>query len=325
MRALMLVMVALSSAVSMFGGDRANAQDYPAKPVRIVMGMPAGGSSDTLARALARELNTKWGKSVLIDNRPGASGVVAAINVKQSPADGYTFLFISDTQFTSTTFMAANKAYDPLTDFEPVVGLANIYNLLVSNPKLGLKNVADLVTKAKQSPNQLHYGTFGLGSSTHLAAASLSRGTGIKATVVDYRGGPEVLKALMQDEVDFAFTGLTPALPLVQANQIAALGWGGDQRSPTLPNVPTFAEQGVEIASGGWLGLLAPRGTPKVILDKVASDAQEVVSRPEFIERWLLQSGLDSMNGDPAELRKLLQQDLDVYGPLVKSMNLTPQ
>ncbi len=296
---------------------------FPSKPVRIVMGMPTGGLADTLARALSRELSLDWGQSIIIENRPGASGIVAALAASKAAPDGYMIVLVNDTQFVSAALLQKPRPYDPLADLVPVVGLANINNVLAASPKLGVASVRELIDLARKEPGKLHYGTLGIGSAAHLAAESFFAIAGFKATGVDYRGGPEALKAVVQDEIDFAFTGLAPALPLIADKQLVALAYDGVRRYPALPDVPTLKEQGFNIVGGGWFGLLAPVNIPESILARFQKDVHNILEQEGFQKRWIEPAGMEPMNATAEDLARLLRDDVAVLEPLIAKLGLS--
>jgi len=302
------------------------AQDaFPNKAVRIILGVPAGGVSDTLARGLSQELSKKWGQSVVVENRPGGSGVIATTAVTKAAADGSMILMANSVQLITTPLLLANPPYDPAKDLTAAVGLVRIDDVLLASLQSNAKTVQDLIALARAKPGQLNYGSFGPGSASHLDAESFCAMAGIQATHIPYKGGPEVLQALLTGHIDFAFTGLTPAIPLVKENKVTALGYSGAKRTAVLPDVPTLSEQGLKVAAGGWFAWLVPAGTPKSVVDKIAADASEVLAQPAFRARFVTGVGLEPLSLPPDEIEALLRADVATYVSLVKSLNLKPQ
>ncbi|MFM9971165.1 MAG: Bug family tripartite tricarboxylate transporter substrate binding protein [Burkholderiales bacterium] len=299
------------------------AQSYPARSVRIVIGITAGGLSDTFARAMAFELSKRWGQAVVVENRPGGAGVIAADAVAKSPPDGHALFQTDSIQWVTNLLLNRNLPYDPIKDFAPVAGLTRTHSLLVSNVKLPLKSVNELIAAAREKPGRLNYGSFGVGSAAHLNAESFSSVYGLRMTHIPYKGGVDIMKALLTGEVDMAFTGAIAAIPFVRQGQIRALAYSGGQRSPAMPEVPTFAELALkEMQVGSWFGWLAPGLTPPAVLDRIAADARQVVAIPEFAEKFVMAPGMEVMDMPRLAFAELLRTDREKYGSLVKSINL---
>ena len=321
-----LMEAALACLTLVTGAAFAQAPSFPSKQVRIILGVPPGGVSDTLTRALGQELTKKWGQTVVVENRPGANGVIATSAVGKSAPDGSTILMTNSAQFITTPFLVASAPYDPVKEFTPVSALVRTDDVLVASPQSSAKTVQELITLARAKPGQLNYGSFGPGSATHLDAESFSAAAGIKATHIPYKGGPEVLKAVTTGEIDFAFTGLTPTIPLVQEGRVRGLAYGGARRSPVLPDVPTFAEAGLNgVITGAWFVWLVPVGTLPAVVDKIAADASDVLGQPEFSTRFVTGVGLEPLRLAPAATSALLKADLDAYTLLIKTLNIKLQ
>jgi tripartite-type tricarboxylate transporter receptor subunit TctC len=300
------------------------AQSFPTQTIRIVLPVPAGGVADALARGLAFELGKKWKSSPIVENRAGGAGVVAASVVRQSAPDGHTILMANSTQFIATTLMVSPTPYDPVNDFVPVIGLVRIEDVLLASPQSSIKSVRQLIDVASAAPGRLNYGSFGAGSSTHLDAESLLSVAKIKATHVPFKGGAEVLGSLTTGVIDFGFTGLTAAIPLIQEGNVIALAYSGRQRVPVLPTVPTLAEQGLEVAAGGWFGWFVPRNTPKEIVSKISDDTKDVLSNEEFQKRFIIPVGLEPFSVQGEEITALLKHDTKAYAALIQNLGLGP-
>jgi tripartite-type tricarboxylate transporter receptor subunit TctC len=300
----------------------ASAQSYPSRPVRIVIGVTAGGLSDTLARGLANELSKLWGQSVLVENRPGASDVVAAEVVAKSAPDGYTLYQTNANVTMVNQFLRHNLPFNVEKDFVPVVGLVQTSDVLLVRPALPARNVQELVALARSKPGALNYGTFGMGSAAHLDAEKFSVAAGVRMLHVPYKGGAEVMQALLSGDVDLAFTGLTAAVPLIKSGKLRAIAWGAEQRSPALPDVPTLREAGYDFETGGWLGMLVPSGTPAAIIDKVSTDCGRVLDLPAFRDKYVLAAGLEPMNMPARPFAEYLKASRDKYAKLFKTVDI---
>jgi tripartite-type tricarboxylate transporter receptor subunit TctC len=320
LRTLAAFIAALIAALGCAGA--ATAQAFPAKPVRIVIGVSAGGLSDTLARGLAGELTKLWGQNVIVENRPGASDVVAAEAVARSAPDGYT-LYMTNANVTMVNqFLRKNLPFDPARDFVPVIGLVRTSDVLLVRPQLPVNSVRELAALARSKPGSLNYGTFGMGSAAHLDAEKFSVAAGVQMVHVPYKGGADVMQALLAGQVDLAFTGLTAAIPLIRAGKLKALAWGADQRSAAIPDVPTLREAGYDFETGGWLGVLAPTGTPAAIVEKISADAGRVGDMPAFRDKFVLAVGLEPMNMQARQFAEHLKESREKYAELFKKIDL---
>jgi tripartite-type tricarboxylate transporter receptor subunit TctC len=296
---------------------------FPTRAVRIIMPFPAGGLSDSLTRALAQELSKTWGQPVVVENRPGGAGVVATSLVAKSAPDGHSILMTNSALYLTTPVLLPTPPYDPLKDLVPAVSLARTSDVLLASLKSPIKSVQDLVEIARAKPDTLNYGSFGPGSATHLDMESLASVAGIKLVHIPYKGGVDVINALLAGEIDVGFTGLTPAIPLVEDGRLRAIGYNGPQRSPVLPNVPTLAESGLNgVLQGSWFALLVAPGTPDAVSGKIAADARQVLTRPAFVARFITGVGLEPLNLPAAEITKLMAVDLDSYAKLVRALDL---
>ena len=315
--ALCLLSLACGSAHAQSTGD------FPNKPVRLILPVPAGGLQDGLARALAFELSKSWGQQVLVDNRPGASGIIAADIAAKAPADGYTVFMTDNVTWMTNQFLRNKLPYDPVKDFAPVVGLVQAGNVLVTPVDSPAKSLQDLIAMARTKPGELNYGSFGLGSSPHVDTEALSTAAGIRLTHIPYKGGPEILQGLMGSQIAFSITGLPPALPLIRQGRIKALAYGGLRRSTVLPEVPTLSEVGLPgFESSAWFGWMVPARTPSAIIEKIAADAIRVAATPEFREKYILGVGMEPLGLAPAAVAELIKSDREKYAVRLKALNL---
>ena len=311
-------------AVALLAGAHiaVQAQSYPVKPVRIVIPVPPGGVQDALTRAIAAELGKLWGQGVVVENRPGASGIIAAEAVARSAPDGYSVLQTDAITFMTNQFLRRNLPYDPAKDFAPVIGLVQTSDVLVARLQLPARTVAELVALARAKPGALNYGSFGQGSAAHLDAEKLSLAAGVSMTHVPYKGGGDIPKALLAGEIDFAFTGLTSVLPLIRDGRIRALAFGGPRRSPALPDVPTLQEQGYSFDTGGWFGWFVPSATPRAIVDRIAADTGRVLGNAAFRDKYILGVGLEPLNVPASQFADLVKETHGKYAALFKTVHI---
>src|SRR5881394_429194 len=240
----------------------AQAQTWPSKPVRIVVAYPPGGGIDVMGRQLAEKLTGMWGQPVVVENKPGANTILAADTVAKSAPDGNTVLFTTDATFSINPHLYAKLPYDAERDFIPVTMLVLLQQLLVANPSLPASSLAELIALAKSKPGTINYASYGSGSQPHLSGEMLKYKAGIDLVHVPYKGISLAVPAVMAGEVQLTFAGIATSMPQLKSGRIKALAIGGSQRSPLLPQVPTFAELGYpEVETHAWFGLFLPAGT----------------------------------------------------------------
>ena len=270
------------------------AQEFPTKPMRIVVGFSAGSTTDILARTVGQKMSEAWGQPVLVENRPSAGGVVASSSVATAAPDGHTLLVVSAGHAASAA-MFTKLPYDTLNDFAGVSRIANVPSLLVVSPALGVKSVKELVALAKSKPGQLNFSSPGVGSANHLAGELLKTLAGISAVHVPYKGIPEAMSAVVSGSVQFNFSPVVNILPMSRDGKLLVLATSTEKRSSVLPDLPTLAEAGVPgYVFDPWFGLLAPAKTPKALLAKLSAEVARIVDLPDVKER------LRALGGDPA-------------------------
>jgi tripartite-type tricarboxylate transporter receptor subunit TctC len=295
------------------------AQTYPVKPVRMVIGLPPGGGSDPLARAIAHRLTAMWGQPVVVDNRPGANTIIATEIVAKAPADGYTLLFGFDHSFTLNPHMYTKLPYDPIKDFAPITHVATFAIPLVSHPSLPATSVQELVALAKAQPGKISYGSIGIGSHMHIISELLNNKAGINLAHVPYKGIPQMTAALLGGEIQLTWFGIGTTRPLVAARRINVLAYSGTKRSPYLPDVPTFAEvgyPGVDISV--WYGVLAPGAMPRPLVERVHNDISKIMVEPEFREKEIVARGYDPSGLGPEEFSGLIRRELATRAEVVR-------
>lgn len=299
---------ALSAAV-------ANAADYPTRPIRYVVAFAPGGINDIMARIVAQKLNESWGQAVIVDNRPGAGGNLAAGLVAKSTADGYTFMNISTAHAISQT-LYAKLDYSLERDLTPIVVLGASPNIMVVNAGIPAKNVAELVDWAKK--NRLIYASGGIGVISHLSMEMFKVAAKIDATHVPYKGVGPAVPDLLSGQAHLMINSIPELLPHTKGGKLRVIGSMTEKRHPFIPDVPTFIEQGYkEFVMGNWTGIVAPAGTPKNVIDKLAKEITRIIRTPEMSKR-LEEMGVDPMGGTPAEFGTLIRAETARFGKAVK-------
>ena len=286
-------------------------QTYPAQTVRWILGFPAGGSSDILTRAVSMKLSESWGQSVVIDNRPGASGVIANAAVAKAPPVGYTLLLVSST-FANLIAMGKKTPYDPFNDLEPVAQLAAVPNVLSVHPSLPVKNIKELIAVAKSKPGQINYGTGGTLTGPHLATELFKLNTKTDMAHVAYKGTPPAVIDLVAGRVQFMMA-LTPVvMPHLKSNRLRAIAVSSARRIAELPDVPVVADTVPGYEALNWYGVMMPKNTPRAIIGKVNGDIGRVLAMPDVIQR-LADAGFHVTFSSPEGLAQFVRKEADIW------------
>lgn len=302
----------------------ANASGWPTKPVKLVVGYAAGGATDVIARLVAVKLGDQLGQPVVVDNRAGANSNVGAEAVARAPADGYT-LYVYTIANTINASLYGKLGYDPVKDFEPIGMIAKIPNILVVNPKLPVKNLADYVRYAKESKDGITFASSGSGSSIHLSGEMFKMQSQLKMLHVPYRGSAPAVTDLLGGQVDSMFDNTPSALPHVQAGKLRAIVITSAQRSPLLPDVPTLAESGYagfDVQS--WFGLAAPAGTPRPVVEQLNTALNKVLALPEVRNR-LQELAATPDSGTPDKMRSFAAAEIKRWREVVKASGATAE
>jgi tripartite-type tricarboxylate transporter receptor subunit TctC len=297
----------LCGALSFSTAMSASAQNYPEKPIKIVVPNPAGGTVDTLARLIGQKLSESWGQPVIVDNRPGASGAIAAEMTAKAPADGYTLLLATSTTLATNTILYKNLSYNPTKDFAPISVIVTGPNLLVVHPSVPAKSVKELIALAKSKPGELNYASAGNGSSQHLSAELFKSMAGVDMVHVPYKGSAPALNDLLTGRVSVMFENMPTALPHIKAGSLRVLAITNPKPWPTLPEVAAVADTvpGYEVVA--FYGMVAPAGTPKEIIDKLSVKLKEVITAPDIRDR-LYGAGFQPSPTTPEQFKALIDE-----------------
>jgi tripartite-type tricarboxylate transporter receptor subunit TctC len=298
------------------GAGLAAAQDYPTRPVRLIIPFPPGGSNDVVGRLIAIKLGDRLGKQVVVDNRSGAGGVIGTEVVAKAPPDGYTLLIVSIAHAVNPWLYKLN--YDPIKDFAPVGLLAKGSNVLVVHPSLPVRSVADLIALAKKQPGDLQYASAGIGSFQHLGGELFKLMAGVDMLHVPFKGGGPAMIDVVGGHTKVMFSSMVQTVPHIHSGKLRALGTGGLQRSPVLPDVPTIAEAGVPAYEAvNWWGVVAPVGTPKAIIDKLNTELEAVQNAPEVQKQFALEGG-ETVPMKPAVFGAYMVSEMNKWEKVVK-------
>jgi tripartite-type tricarboxylate transporter receptor subunit TctC len=319
MRSLLLKAAAVLLALT----ATAAAQDYPNRPVRLIIPFPPGGSNDVVGRVMATALSEVLGKQVVVDNRAGAGGVIGTEVAANSPPDGYTLLVISIAHTVNPWLY--KLTYDPIKSFVPVGIMASGTNVLVVNPELPVKSVKELIALAKEKPGQLQYASAGIGSFQHLGGELFKLEAGVDLLHVPFKGGGPSMIDVIGGHTKIMFSSLVQTTPHIKSGKLRALGTGGATRSPVLPDVPTIAEAGVPSYQAiNWWGILAPVGTPQPIIDKLHGALAKVQNSPET-QKQLSTEGASVVQMSSAEFGKFMQAEMTRWERVVKEGKIKAQ
>jgi tripartite-type tricarboxylate transporter receptor subunit TctC len=310
----------LAAAVLCAFAGIAQAQTYPVKTVRIIVPFAPGGGSDFIARAIAPPLSKAMGQQFVIDNRPGAGSTLGSEIALKSPADGYTLLLISGS-YTTSPSLYKNLKYDTLNDMASVIQTENGPYVISVHPSLPVKDVKQLVALAKSKPGQLNYASTGNGGITHLSSELFALRTGIKITHIPYKGtGPGVINTIA-GETQMMVGAVSAVIGHMQTGRLRGLAVSSPKRLPALPDTPTVMEAGYKFQVNNWHGVIAPKGTPKAVIDKLNSEINKAIKDPDFAKR-IAQDGLEPAGGTPEYFEALLKREVAEWAEVVKAANV---
>ena len=298
------------------------AQNYPTRPIRVILGVPAGGTPDVTARAVTPAMSRVLGQQLVVDNRPGAASIIATDLVAKAVPDGYTLLVTSQGPLTIIPHVQKQLPYDPQRDFAPIGVIASNAFLLIANPSLPARSVKELIALARSAPGKLNYASAGNGAPNHLAGELFKSMAGVDITHVPYKGAPQAVSDVLAGHMQLMFNSIAPVISHIKAERIRALGVGGSKRAPQLPEVPTIAEAGVPgYEAITWFALFAPAKTPKPILAKVSDALAAALAAPDTRSVFDTQ-GMDAGTGRPDELAALVRRDYERNAKIVKTANV---
>lgn len=318
-RRTLLKIGAVAAALSAQG---AFAQAWPSKPISLIVPFATGGTTDVLARAVGQELSQALGQPVIVESKPGAGATLGADFVAKSKPDGHTFL-MGAVHHTIATSVYKKLPYDFQKDLAPVSIVALVPNVLVVNPAVPAKNVAELTALAKSQPGKLTYGSNGNGTGQHLIGAQFESMAGVEILHVPYRGSGPLTTDLLGGQVTMSFDTITPVLQHIRAGKLRALAVTTNKRSVALPDVPTLDEAGLKgFNLGTWFGILAPAATPAPIVDRVSKEIVRIVNQPEF-KKKMEEIGAETIGSTPAQMAKQIKDDTERFAKLVKDAKVT--
>jgi tripartite-type tricarboxylate transporter receptor subunit TctC len=318
-RALTTLFAILSALVS----SAVSAQQYPAKPVRIIVPFGAGGPADIYARYLAQRLSEPMGQSFVIDNRPGAGSIIGTDVVAKSPPDGYTLLLMSNTH-TVNESLVPKKPFALMKDFAPIAPINYSDLVMVVHPSVPARSIREFIALAKAKPSGMNYASSGTGTPYHMAGELFKAMAGVQIVHIPHKGSGEARTSVMSGQVEMMLDAITTMAPMVKGNRVRALGTTGLKRSSVLPDIPTVSEAGVkDYEATIWLGLMAPAGTPKPVIDRLNAEIEKVVTRPDVKKAWNEQ-GAEPMAMNAAEFEKYLNADIAKWAKIVKISGAKP-
>ncbi|UST52672.1 tripartite tricarboxylate transporter substrate binding protein (plasmid) [Comamonadaceae bacterium OTU4NAUVB1] len=317
------IVAACAAAVTLLLPATATAQDYPSRPIRLVVPYPAGGTTDILARLAAVQLGERLKQAVVVDNRAGASGAIGSAEVARAAPDGYTLLMATASSHGINSALYRKLPYDAVKDFAPVTLLASTPNIIVVNPAVPATNLRELIALAKAQPGKLNFGSTSLGGSPHMSAELLKLEAGIDIVHVPYKGAAPMLTDLLAGQIQIGFDNLPSTINFVNTGKVRAIAVTTPQRWPGAPDIPTVAESGLSrYEVSGWFGLLAPAGTPKAVLDTLQGALAAAVRQPEVAQR-MLELGARPIASTPEEFARQIPQEVKKWQDVVKATGVS--
>jgi tripartite-type tricarboxylate transporter receptor subunit TctC len=301
-------------------------QDYPAKPVRLIVPYVAGGNADLWARALAQKLSEAFKQPFVVENKAGANGGIGTDFVAKSPADGYTLLATASGPLTVNPVLYAKVPYDPVKDFAPVAQCVVYQYVLVTLAGAPYQSIGDIVAAARANPGAVSYGSTGVGGGNHLAGELLALASDTRMTHVPYKGSAAALADLLGGQIAMMFDTVITSVPYIRSGKLRAFAVSSAKRASSLPEVPTMQESGIKgFDISQWQGVLAPAGTPRAIVERLNTEIVKAMRAPDVHERIAVQGGNEIVTGTPDELAALIKADLQMYGKLIKDAKIPAQ
>lgn len=321
--ALFAFAAAFLPATSLLAAREAAAQPFPSRPIRIIVPQPAGAGPDVLARILAEEISKGLGQPVIVENKPGANGSLAAAYVLGQPADGYTLFLAGVSNMAWNPYLYKKLSHQPARDFMGVAVIANTPFVTAVAPNLGVRTLPELIAKAKAEPDRISFASAGLGNSTHLATELLMSRTGMRMQHVPFSGagGVTALTSVMAGDTPVVTTVPVGIVPLAKSGKVIPLAVTGEQRLPQLPEVPTFKELGIDMAVPGWYSLVARAGAPAQVVQRLNEEINKALDAPRVKEGMASQM-LIAVKSAPGEVERLTKCDAEVWGPIIGRLNI---
>jgi tripartite-type tricarboxylate transporter receptor subunit TctC len=322
MKRIVAAAVCAGLSVLIAGAGLARADEYPSRPIKLILPQPAGGAVDLIARSLGERLSEQMKQPVIVENMPGANGSLAAAAVSRAAPDGYTLMLAVDSNLVINPTLYNNLNYDPFRDFAPISVIAKLHMVLVANPKVEANNVPELIAYAKSHPNKLNYAGIGFGTAMHMGMELFKFMTTTEINHVSYRGTAPAMTDVVAGVVDVMFTGPPSAKAMSEGGKLKLLAVASPQRMPLMPDVPTVSESGVPgYEMGSWFGLLAPAKTPKAIVDRISREVATAVNDPRFSGKMTAQ-GLQVVGGTPEQMLAMMRADTSKWADLVKATGI---
>ena len=315
--------IAASAAASAQPVSKSAAAAYPVRPIRLVVPVPPGGSSDASARILGQKLGDSFGQQVIVDNRAGAAEIIGTDIVSKASPDGYSLVLVSLRFSVNPSLLKV--PYNPVRDLEPVTMTAAVGNVLVVNSRTPAKSVKEIITLAKQKPGELTFASSGLGGAPHLIGEFFALETGVKLSHIAYKGGGPAIADLVGGNVYMSFASMTSSLPFIKSGRLRPIAVSSKERSTQLPDVPTMIESGIpNLEVRDWQGILASKGTPKAIVDKLAGEMIRILKQPDTQSRYA-GAGMDIIASTPEEFRKSIASEIKRWAAVVKAAGIKAQ
>ena len=315
--------LALLAALCLGTASAASAQNWPARPITIVVPAAPGGVTDALGRMLAQRLTEAWGQQVIVENKPGANNQLAAEHVAKSAPDGYTLFIGPEVTFVVNPSIYGKLAYDPVKDFTPITGLVTINHALIVNPAVPAASVRELVDLARRRPGELNYGTFGIGSSGHLNMEMLQGLAGVKFTAVHYKGATPALTDVIAGHIQLMFISVGSAVPQWREGKVRILAVGAAKRLAGLPEIPTVAESGLPgYEAVSWFGLFGPAGLAPDVVARINTKVSRIFAEPAFRKTFLEPQFFESIAGPPDDLAAYLKSEAEKWGKVIRDARI---
>jgi len=316
----------ISFSAFLLGQGTVQAQvNYPTKPIRILVGFAAGGNTDIVTRTLAARMQDVLGQPVIVENKPGAGGVVATDFVAKAAPDGYTLLMSSLGPHTISPSLLKSVGFDPLADLAPISNVTFNALVLMVNPTVPARSVSELISYAKANPGKLNFGSSGVSGTTHLSGEVFNTMTGTKLVHVSFRGGPPAIGALLAGDIQMMFANISDALPQIRGNKVRPLAVTSSKRVPQLPELPTLAESGLSgYDVGPWNGLVAPAKTPPEIIGKLAEAVQRITREQAFRDK-MFEVGSSTIGDSPEQFRNTIRHDITRWAKIIQDAGIKPE